>query len=181
MSGTGPDEYDQLVSRDFGLYSRQHRQIYEIIVGILGAKPADVLEIGTGIGYGLKRFLQEKCIKSYLGIEPSKKCFTYLSQIFDVPIMNKEFMDCTIKEAFDFTVCIEVLEHIIDIDLLAWCKKIREHTKIATFISTPDATVDSHGTLTKEQVREALYEAGFKNVVSIEWQKPHLFFIGTVE
>ena len=177
---SGPDEYDQMVARNFEPYSVQHRQLYHTIAQFLRGKPATILEIGTGIGYGLRLMLHNNCISAYLGIEPSEKCFKYINQIYDVPLMNKGFMECEIKEKFDFTVCIEVIEHIDNINLIEWFRKMLEHTKEAAFVSTPDRLTDEHGFFTKEEVQEAMYEAGFKHVVKIEWQKPHTLFIGEV-
>lgn len=176
----GPDEYDQLVSRGFKPYSRQHIALYETIACLLSETESSIIEIGGGIGCGYSILKEKNCFNEYLFIEPSKKCCDYVKENLSIHPLNQDFMSVEISKIYDYSLCIEVIEHIGDIDLIRWFKKTMANTKIASFISTPDKRTDSHGVYTKEYVYDCMINAGYSSVVKIESQLPHTLFIGEV-
>jgi len=175
-------EYASLVQREFKEYSEPHRQMYEIICALLKNKPASLVEIGFGIGWGLQRLVEDNCISKYVGIEPCAASYKYVKGIVDedhVQLLNRSLLEFEPEESFEFSMCIEVIEHT-DEDILQWFKKIRSFTKIASFISTPDKNTDPHGIYTKDYVVDCLKDSGFTSVSKIEWQLPHTIFIAEV-
>lgn len=184
----GPDEYDQLLSRNFKDYSMRHQQLYKIIVELLKDKPALILEVGCGIGYGLELLYKNNCFNFYEGFEVSKKCCDYIEEtlyyikrkrINNIEF-NEDYVDVLGIKMFDFSLCIEVIEHMENVNLVNFFKKMLSFTKVASFISTPDINTDKHGLYTKEEVQDALYKAGYNHVIKIEWQIPHTLFIAEV-
>lgn len=192
-----PTEYEHLVSRQFKDYQPMHQALYKVIVELLRNKPANILEIGFGIGYGLHELLKANCINTYFGIEKDKDCFDYVRNY----IPTKYWDSSTIllennnwltydgvtfttycKYLFDFSLCIEVIEHLNNKEeVIQTINKISKYTKKYLFLSTPDKNTDPHGKFTKQEVKEIILNSGFKEVVSIEWQLPHTLFIATKE
>lgn len=180
----GPDEYDRLKKRKFKPYSKQHQQMYRIIVELLRGTPVKILEVGYGIGYGLDRFVDCGAINKYIGFEESRKCHAYVSSKH--PDDRIEFycgdfasLDASVLQGFaDVTICIEVIEHV-ESDLKNFIKNLREVTAPGgvLFLSHPSIEVESHGRFTNTQVARMLRDVGFGNVVWHSNQKPHTLFM----
>lgn len=80
-SGEG-DEFSRLMKRGGQEYSEGHRRIYLGVITMLGGEDtlrrAVILEVGSGIGWGLQNMLQEISMAKYVGFEPCRKCIEYI-------------------------------------------------------------------------------------------------------
>jgi 2-polyprenyl-3-methyl-5-hydroxy-6-metoxy-1,4-benzoquinol methylase len=173
-------EYEQLKSRGFKDYSKPHQAMYKVICEMIRDHPADILEVGAGIGFGLKTLIQANCVKSYVGVEPDKKCFDYINSTIQddrVTIINKDILDVVTNE-YDFILCIEVIEHMKKKDVICMLKNL--HPKKALFLSTPKIEASPHGQFTGLEITEMLKNAGFY-FIEIEWQLPHTLYICEVK
>jgi len=180
------DEYEHLIAREGKNYSLMHQAIYKVIAEMLRNKPANILEVGSGIGYGIKVLLEANAIKSYEGIEVSDRCCRYINDTIsntDICIYNEDFFDIDLTKlklyntGYDFTLCIEVIEHIEKADsVLIMLEELRKLTKNVLFLSTPKAERDKHGKFTGEEMKNMLNEI-FVHYVEIEWQLPHTLYI----
>ncbi len=178
------NEYKKMKKRNGRPYSDAHQSKYRVISELLKDRPANILEIGPGTGWGLKRLLKKNCVKKYLGIDAVEDCVNYLKKNFksnsDVKIIHKDWIDFPnekIKEYFsedkiDFVLCIEVIEHNpYDLDrYLVFLKKAHALTKQAFFYSTPNGAADRHGKLTNDESMKLLKDAGFKSVSTVIWR-----------
>jgi 2-polyprenyl-3-methyl-5-hydroxy-6-metoxy-1,4-benzoquinol methylase len=77
-------------------------------------------------------------------------------------------------EMFDYTFCIEVVEHVAAEQVMPFLMKLRRHTKRNLFLSTPDSDRSSHGVTTAAIWKARLREAGFE-VVAFDRQWTTLF------
>ena len=84
-------------------------------------------------------------------------------------------MDALTPPICDYGFCIEVLEHVHQPDVAAFVRRLRTHVKRALFLSTPESDKNDHGTLTRDQVRDVLKQAGFTDVVVIGEQWTTLY------
>ena len=185
------NEYEKMLKRKGRPYSDAHRSKYRVIAELLKDRPANILEIGPGTGWGLKRLLKKNCIKKYMGIDAVKDCANYLNKKFKphlkekIKVIHQDWMDSSddkIKKYFseekiDFILCIEVIEHN-PYDLLRYLeflKKIHRLTKKNLFYSTPDSSGDKHGKLTNEESLKLLKDAGFKYISMVEWRGTPLY------
>lgn len=102
---------------------------------------------------------------------PSIQLFgEYFTSIEDAKVAN------ALSGKADFTICIEVAEHVDPSIRLDFLRKLRKHTNLALFLSTPNkSTRPKDGALHDYQWLELIRLAGFPNVVSIEWQWTTLF------
>jgi len=176
------NEYKNLVARKFQAYSQPHCALYGVIAEMLSYHPARVLEVGFGIGYGIQQLIQKNCLKYYVGIEPDKENYDYVMHQSKMPnldrLINSGWLEADIgTEMFDFTLCIEVVEHTPKNLISQFVKKLHDHTKGVLFLSTPDINTNRHGIFTKAEIVEALKLSGFKDVVDIEWQIPFTLYM----
>lgn len=78
------DELSRLRKRNFADYSDGHRRLYLGIISLIGGsdvlRDANILEIGTGIGWGLGKMLEEIRLRAYVGVEPCVKCLEHVKQ-----------------------------------------------------------------------------------------------------
>lgn len=162
-------------------YSLGHRAMYESAIALLQDKPAKILEVGFGIGWGLDKMLKANCVDEYLGVEPCKESFDFVTQYLETNPNPKvtlehacwtDLMESRIEKDFiaDFSFCIEVLEHIPGHEHYAFLKKLAKFTDKALFLSTPNKKTSSHGLVAPDQCADFLKLAGFKSVTWIEWQ-----------
>lgn len=177
-------EYDHHISREGKPYQPMHRAMYKTIVELLRNRPASILEVGFGIGYGLDLLLKANCIDKYLGIENDEKSFKYVADKMlgneKIDLLFDNWINVNIPEKyniFDFTLCIEVIEHLPFSQLIRFLKKLQKYTRRTLFLSTQDKDIGSHGIYTKKEVITALEHSGFKKILDIEWQLPHTLFI----
>ncbi len=185
------NEYEKYLKRKGRPYSDAHRSKYRVIAELLKDKPANILEIGPGVGWGLRKLLKKNCIKKYLGIEAVKDCVNFLNKQFksslkkNVKIIYKDWLSSSekeIKEYFsedkiDFVLCIEVIEHnVYDLsEYLKFLKKIHKITKRNLFYSTPNREADNHGKLTHNESIELLTKVGFKSIGVVMWRGTPLY------
>ncbi len=158
--------------------------MYTTVAEMLSDRPAKILEVGFGIGYGLKTLINAKCLQRYLGVEIEKDCCEFvepLSKDHDLTIINGNWLtidDSQIKSwgrKADFSLCIEVIEHIASFNRQRFVARLLEHTDKALFLSTPNINTNGHGVMTAEETKLLILGAGFKSVVYIEWQWTTLF------
>lgn len=93
MNGDG-DELSRLQKRGGKDYSEGHRRIYGSIITLIGGtetpQKAKILEVGTGIGFGLNLMLNDVQIKNYVGIEPCSKCLDHVRKKVVNPWLEKQ-------------------------------------------------------------------------------------------
>ena len=75
-------------------YSQGHRRIYSSFINLIGGSEtvtkAKILEVGTGIGYGLNLLLNDVELSSYVGIEPCTKCLDHVKSNVVEPWLKKQ-------------------------------------------------------------------------------------------
>ena len=78
-----------------------------------------VLEIGCGVGRLVPMFLKHSC--DYTGLEYNKWASNFVTNCFNVQVINEDFMKCSFENKyenkFDIVFCIHTLEHFIDSDI----------------------------------------------------------------
>jgi len=133
-------------------YSDAHRGKYRVTSDTLKDKPANILEIGVGIGCGLKRFLDKNCVEKYYGVEATEDCIPFLKnelKSYDqskIKIINDDWLNVDeeiVRKYFsndkaDFSLCIEVIEHNPPEKYVEFLGKIHSLTKEMFFLSTPN-------------------------------------------
>ena len=105
-------------------YSPAHLSKYKVVAELINDKSSTILEVGSGMGYGIERLLKKKCIGKYLGIEVVGDCVKFLNQKFashrdKISIIHDDWLNVsekTVQKYFgkdqvDFSLCIEVIEH----------------------------------------------------------------------
>ena len=93
VNGDG-DELSRLQKRGGKDYSQGHRRIYASFINLIGGTEtvakAKILEVGTGIGYGLNLLLNDVELNSYVGIEPCTKCLEHVKSKVIEPWLRKQ-------------------------------------------------------------------------------------------
>ncbi len=166
-------------------YTEGHCRMYTPIAEILGNCPANILEIGFGIGYGLKKLLESNCVGNYLGIESDKECVDYVSNkgSYGLTTNAKMLLACKdwtkiddefVRKHFggqaDFVLCIEVVEHVAGPVRSEMVKKALTHTGKTMFLSSPNSETSGHGVMSVAECRAFILSCGFNSVAHIEWQ-----------
>lgn len=202
------DELTRLRKRKGADYSEGHQRIYLSMIKLIGGfetiGKAKILEVGVGIGWGLRNILQDVDIGTYVGVEPCERCVDHVEEdvikphllqqrkrvaglskkkqaLYQEPTIKAfkqtllqvptSTLDKLLKPKADFTFCIEVAEHVDPTERHAFLHRIHKYTSHAFFMSTPNKdTRPQHGALNIAQWTELLKDAGFDNVVAIEWQ-----------
>lgn len=188
-------------------YSEGHRKMYtgpiEILAG-QGLPGLDILEIGVGIGVGLRMMLNANIVANYYGVEPDRDSFSmaasragkeaeevrvspdsiwFRKNKSQVSLFCADFLglirddsstDASALPVCDFTFCIEVIEHVSASDVPAFLKAIHSRTRRALFLSTPNGAQSSHGVATSQEWKRVLTLAGF-DVASVVRQWTTLY------
>lgn len=169
-------ELQQLKNRNGRPYSEGHRAMYKTVAGLLSNEPANILELGCGIGDGIEILLTGKCVNELLAIEKTKEDFWHTKERFsgcrNVSVINYDWLSFdgpAFDSCFDFCTCIEVIEHVEKKHVDRFLARIYQSVSNALFLSTPNVTNHSHGTRTPDAWCEALERAGFR-VSYVEWQ-----------
>lgn len=93
FNGDG-DEYNRLKKRNFADYSMGHRRMYQGAIMLIGGgetvREANVLEVGTGIGWGLSKMLDDLSINTYVGVEPCSSCLKHVKDEVVGPWLSKK-------------------------------------------------------------------------------------------
>lgn len=172
------NEYRAALSRNFEPYSEGHRLMYDVPIAALKGQKVTVLDVGAGIGYGLDRMLDESVLMSYVGFEPCNESYQYLFQKHrkndKVTLIEREF-DGIPTGSFDYVFCIEVIEHVLPEKRQKMLVDLFDATGKALFLSTPDRERDSHGVYTADELKKALKNAGFSDVVVLREQWTDLY------
>lgn len=175
-------------------YSQGHMAMYETVAALLQGQPGRILEIGFGVGYGLRKLIEADCINSYVGIERDPLCVGHVTrtlmveQLPGVYLLEADFLtitDAQIRSHFgeanaDVSLCIEVLEHVPRSKGLDFLVKLRNITSQALLLSTPNSNTSTHGIYRPAQVLKLLEMAGFPHVACLSWQWT-TFFLATLE
>jgi len=74
-----------------------------------------VLEIGCGTGRLVPMFLKNNC--DYTGLEFNEWVSNYVSNCFDVKMINADFMYYEFEYNYDIVFCVHTLEHLIYSDV----------------------------------------------------------------
>jgi cyclopropane fatty-acyl-phospholipid synthase-like methyltransferase len=162
--------------------------IYSIIPD---GKPINILEIGFGIGYGLGLMYQmgffHHINSKYVGCEPDKDSYdyTYKKYLEDrgfQPFENIKLRNCGFRDLetgykkFDYSFCIEVIEHLSEEDLWFLCKILDESTKDTIFLSTPDPAKSKEGKWSMHHL-ENLFRDFFRGVSVVRAQWTNLWIL----
>jgi 2-polyprenyl-3-methyl-5-hydroxy-6-metoxy-1,4-benzoquinol methylase len=159
------NEYQALQERGGGDYSAGHRRMYEAGLVLLDQSTASVLDVGAGIGWGVKRARELGFLGKWEGIEPCVDSFNHLVRTYPRETWTCcGLMEATVEPA-DYVFCIEVIEHLDKPDVFAFLKRIRSLCGKGLWLSTPESDRHSHGTLKRVEVVSLLNMAGFANVV----------------
>lgn len=159
------NEYEALKERGLEDYSAGHRRMYEAGLVLLDRSKASVLDVGSGIGWGLKRARELGFEGTWTGVEPCAASFNYLRETYPAATWHHCGLTDAPVEAADFVFCIEVVEHIDREQLPAFLARIRSLCRKGAWISTPEIDRDPHGAFTRVEMVAALKAAGFENVV----------------
>lgn len=164
------NEFQAMRARGGKPYSAGHQAMYKCVAGLLGGVPADILEVGVGIGYGLELLDSVGAIKSYYGTEPCVDSYNYSLkfssnkiQVVNLPGIG-ECREC------DFSICIETIEHVAPSEATNLLSSICRATNNTLFLSTPDSSKQIHGVYTQSEMINMLKKAGFTDVVAIDHQ-----------
>lgn len=177
------NEYDQLMARGGRDYSEGHRRMYTTAIEILGGSglpPVDVLEVGAGIGYGLRLMYEAHILKTYQAVEPEPKSFAHLKKLYGAPLSPYQFWNSDLLTArpylrpADYVFCIEVIEHVPAEQVGDFLGALRSLTLKNLFLSTPDANTSRHGVATPDEWKKAIKAARY-DVVTIRRQWTTLF------
>lgn len=163
------NEFLALEARGGKDYSLGHQQMYAVPIELMRGIPASIIEVGFGIGFGLKKMLGAGVIKTYFGCEPCKDSFDYTLKNQEpnpaIQIKHDKWGCIEGAEAADFSLCIEVIEHLELNEIMPMLLLLRKKTKKALFLSTPDKRDSSHGVFTSDEIVNFLHAAGFNAVV----------------
>jgi len=81
-AGTECNEHRAMKRRleKYGLpdYSKGHQRMYGGPIELLRGEPCSIIEVGFGIGYGLKLMDSSLRLSSYFGVEPCSASFEYV-------------------------------------------------------------------------------------------------------
>lgn len=175
MSDT--NEYELYESRGFQDYSLGHQKMYTLPIQFLQDKDRrwNVIDVGVGIGFGLRKMLEAGILDRYVGVEPHPLSHDYLNQQEwpeHVKIHPCGWLDLPEDQLLlaDYMFCIEVIEHVPDDQVAAFLARMRAHVRRNLFLSTPDSAKTDHGTATVPQWRARLKAAGFTEVAVIDSQ-----------
>jgi 2-polyprenyl-3-methyl-5-hydroxy-6-metoxy-1,4-benzoquinol methylase len=175
-------------------YSLGHQKMYTAPIEMLkgaGLPAVDVLDVGAGIGFGMRQLLRSGVVANYYGVEPDAEAFALLAWHMgthqslqgtaanEIELIADDFLvACADKPealpAVDYVFCIEVIEHVAAADVPTFLQEIHKRTKRALFLSTPDAATSTHGVATVQEWKRVLKLAGF-DVVTIQRHWTTLF------
>lgn len=110
-----------------------------------------------------------------MGLQAKYPSFNFFNALL-LDVTEEDLRAAFKGDVADFSFCIEVAEHVEPRDRLPFLQRLREFTRVSLFLSTPNkVTRPTDGALTTDQWRELLSDAGFTDVVTIEWQWTTLF------
>lgn len=171
-------ELQQLNKRKGMPYSRGHQIMYDAPIKLLSDSRHAILDIGFGIGYGLFNMIPMRIIKRYVGCEPDADSFDYVNNKridykemlegdrTEINLFNLQFSDLAVREnEFDYTFCIEVIEHMEEGALHNLLMKVHGCTRDAFFMSTPDPDKSPEGEWTMTYLINTLRQFQFNPVV----------------
>lgn len=126
------------------------KSIYERLVEQYGFSPAqkiiiglvtdgEVLEVGSSSGYMTKEFAKASCIVDVVEKEESfaQKAGKIARQVFVGSIEDKNLQQ-RLKKSYDFIVCADVLEHMVDPEKVLHFLKMRLKKRGFILISIPN-------------------------------------------
>lgn len=175
-------------------YSIGHQICYNGSIGLIvptqnkqKKPPVDIIDVGSGCGFGYQWMCEKLRIKSYLGIDiDHDSAYHHRSLLKNEShkVINDSFLSIHIEnDSYDYAFCIEVIEHLELYELERWFKQIRSvlRERGTLFLSTPegnkkDYDYNPHGEYSEVLIREILNETGFENVVCLRehWTKLYI-------
>lgn len=172
------NELEALNAREQQDYSWGHQVMYLAPVMMLSGKRFDILDVGFGIGFGLRQMIGNDCFRNYVGYEPCEDSFRYVADQFghveNVELINAPFEGSDWR--FDYSFCIEVIEHVERDAASLMLERIKDSTNEALFLSTPDVEHCNHGVYTEAEMAAMLKGSGFGDVAVIrsQWTKLYI-------
>jgi 2-polyprenyl-3-methyl-5-hydroxy-6-metoxy-1,4-benzoquinol methylase len=172
------NEYRNLLTRGGRDYSVGHQIMYLAPIMLIAGKPNSILDVGAGIGFGLRHMIESSCVGSYTGYEPCKESYDYIRVHYgsgpNITLLNEPFTGTDIS--YDYVFCIEVLEHVEHEDArIKFLQELSLATYKTMFLSTPDKTKSDHGVYTEAELVRRLYKSGFDNVIVMPEQWTTLY------
>lgn len=164
------NEYRDHVLRGGRDYSVAHQVLYLAPIMLIAGKPCSILDVGVGIGFGLRHMLEANCLGAYTGYEPCRESYDYVVSEFGdnsrVTLINEPFTGT--NASYDYTFCIETIDSIADEDArINVLHQISLATYKTLFLSSPDRSRDDRGVYTEHEMVRRLYKAGFDNVIPV--------------
>ena len=172
-------------SRNWNDYERSHVLMYKAPILLLEGRPAHILDVGCGVGYGLQWMFDARCVGRYVGIDPQEDAIDYMKELCsthphtksDLEFFHTGLLEWDSDEKFDFVFCIEVIEHVPKDDIIPFLNRLRRHTCRNLFLSTPNTDNHSHALYSPTELTAHIKNAGFM-VAHMEWQNS-VFYLCT--
>ena len=140
FSLAGNERFYQKVSAAWSNYYRTDRWEYDVSQAYIN-KNSNVLEIGCGRGYFLKR-LEEKGVKQAVGLDFNNEAIK--SKITKFDILSKDLRGFESQQLFDVICSFQVLEHISDpMSFLEDCKSALNNGGLL-ILSVPNNNYSPH-------------------------------------
>ena len=141
---------------------------------LLERRPRNILDVGSGMGYGYKWLRQHRAVKSYTGVEPNPDCIRWCRKEYpEATWIDGVVPGISFLQPFEYVFCIEVLEHVEkeqDVCPVDFIREIAGLARRNVFLSTPNRKTSSHGRYTPDEVVDFCRRAEIDNVAYVEEQ-----------
>ncbi len=118
----------------------------------------NILDVGFGIGWGLDQMVEADVIEKYVGFEPNFEAFNHVRKKYKgktgIKLRRETFFGC--GEQFRHVFCIEVIDHVAKELHPEFVGALREACEGTLWLSTPDASVERRGVVSREEMIDNL-------------------------
>lgn len=172
------NEYRQHILRGGRDYSVVHQVLYLAPIMLIAGKPHSILDVGFGIGFGLRHMLEANCLGRYVGYDPCTESYEFVRNTFGgdsrITLINERFRGT--DASYDYTFCIETIDEIQDEEArIDFLQQVSLATYKTLFLSSPDRSRNDRGVYTEHEMVRRLYKAGFDNVIPVTEQWTNLY------
>jgi hypothetical protein len=186
------DEVAAMLARGGRDYSIGHQRMYLGPCQLLSDSRSRVLEVGFGIGWGLKKLAACNVFREYVGYEADRNCCEFVRQFVLSDLGLKDGAKVRLEHAdwgrlacpgdipvgFGNVFCIEVIEHVDPAAIHDFLKRLRLACSGRLWLSTPDRNRSGHGLYSPGEVRNLLGRAGFRDIACVPEQWTNLYLAG---